>query len=323
MDPVLASVLKPLSRFLDASFIRERGLVELNCNAPCEIWLEYADSGYEKLCIPELTISYWDRLCNVLAATSGQIYSADYAPLVSTRLPQGHRFEAVVNRASETGISVSIRMKRDINLSFADFGLNEFDIVKIKKAVKDGSNIVISGGTSSGKTSFSNLLIESIPLEKRLFIIEDTRELNAPHSNKLSFVVARNEKEEAKILGYDQVIDHAMRSRPDQVLLGEISIKNAHPCLLLLNTGHRGLLTTIHADSPEMVLEEGFAQRIELAGKVVDRSSLRDYLYSAIDLIIQIRKTPSGKRQADPVFIEREKTKPRLYKQNERKLRAA
>ncbi|MBP6098370.1 MAG: Flp pilus assembly complex ATPase component TadA [Candidatus Levybacteria bacterium] len=302
MDPVLEGVLFPLLKFLDPEYIAETGLMEINCNEPGKIWLEYSDQGYESVHIPELTISFWGRLCNVLAACSGQFYDAYSIPIVSAKLPYGHRFEGMVNSASETGLSVSIRMQREAPLSFSDFGLTKMEADFLVEKISTGANIVISGGTSSGKTTLANLLVKHIPLEKRIFLIEDTRELNIPHENKLSFVVARNDREGETILGYERVIDHAMRSRPDQILLGEISIKNAHPCLLLLNTGHKGLLTTIHSNSPDMVLDEGFYQRIELAGKQIDRESLSHYLRKVIDVIVQVHKTSSGTREVTEIW---------------------
>lgn len=303
MDPILESVLKPLLQYLDPEYIETHGLMEINCNEPGELWLEFDKKGYEAVHIPELTLNFWGRLFNVLAASSGQLYHPDKSPTVSVKLPGGHRFQGIFNNLTyDTGISVSIRLKRDIDLDYADFGITPAEEAFLKKVISQGGNIVVSGGTSSGKTSLANIFVKSIPLDKRVLLIEDTREIDLPHRNKSCAVVPRNETENEKVLNYDRVIDHAMRSRPDQILLGEISNTNVNPCLFLLCSGHRGLLTTIHADSPSHVLKRAFAQRMELTGAKVDRRDLTEYLEEAIDVIVQVQRTSSGARRVTEIW---------------------
>ncbi len=136
-----------------------------------------------------------------------------------------------------------------------------------------------------------NALLRSIPADKRVLCVEDTREVDLAHiKNKNFYVVSRNEANPK--LGYGEVFDHMMRSRPQIIIAGELSIRNAYPALLLMNSGHRGFMCTMRANSARMALEEGFYQRITLGAQAVIKNDLVDYLRSAIDLVIQCGLRP-------------------------------
>ena len=245
-------------------------------------------------------------------------------PIVSTRLPGGHRFEAMLGKTViESGVSVSIRIKRNFRAGLDTFGVSSNarhllagrlnspvsspgirslagvpgDVAAwLAQSVAEGRNILISGGTSSGKTTLLNALVQSIPEDKRVLCVEDTREVDLPHiKNKNFYVVSRNEANPN--VGYGEVFDHMMRSHPQIIIAGELSIRNAYPALLLMNSGHRGFMCTMHANSARMALEEGFYQRITLSGRAVIKRDLVEYLKSAIDLVIQCGPGPDGKRR--------------------------
>ncbi|MBN9344453.1 MAG: Flp pilus assembly complex ATPase component TadA, partial [Holosporales bacterium] len=157
---------------------------------------------------------------------------------------------------------------------------------------EEGANILISGGTSSGKTTFMNMLLQSIPKDKRILILEDTRELNVPHENHVHYVVSRNEKNPT--LDYPQMIDHLMRSRPDIILMGELSMANSYPILRLLNSGHAGFMCTLHANSCEAALSWAIPQNIAFSGH--ETKGVKEFLYEAVDLVIQLHRNDQGKR---------------------------
>src|SRR6185437_8005785 len=167
VDAVLGAKLEPLE-----SLLKRRGLVELNANRPGEIWLEFADGRRAAEKAPALTADYWRKLCHVLANSAGVVFDPETQPFVSTRLPGGHRFEAMVSLFCETGLSISIRMFRHAGVTLADFGLTGVWTEKVVLAVQDGKTVFVSGGTSSGKTSLLTLLVEEIPREKRILTVE-------------------------------------------------------------------------------------------------------------------------------------------------------
>lgn len=319
-DAVLEAKLEPLSGYL-----KRPNVEEISANEPGKIGLDIVGKGTKWETDSRLSLRYWDELCHILANKAGATFDAERQPVVSTRLPGGHRFEAMMGKTvTETGISVSIRIKRDFRADLDAFGvagdgMNLFAAGERKtalssqsaaalaalpadvkawlaEAVSDGRNILISGGTSSGKTTLLNALVRYIHPEKRVLVVEDTREVDLPHlKNKNFFVVSRNEANPN--VGYGEVFDHMMRSHPQIIIAGELSIRNAYPALLLMNSGHKGFLCTMHANNARMALEEGFYQRITLSGKPMIKSDLIEYLHGAIDLVIQCGVAADGRRK--------------------------
>ena len=295
-DAVLAAKLEPLMPFL-----KKRGLVELNANRPGEVILEFPDGKRVIEKAPALTGHYWRHLCYVIANAAGKVFDPETQPFVSERIPGGHRFEAMISNFSEWGISVSIRMFRYSGATLESFGLTGAWAERLVELVRAGSNIIISGGTSSGKTTLMNVLIPSIPADKRILTVEDTRELRVPHKDCNHFVPPRHASHDRPAaVDYPKIIDHLMRSRPDMVIPGELSITNTFPTLRLLNTGHKGLMCTVHANSARLALEQAIPFNVSLAGvKVVD---LVPYLRRTIDLVVQVMKIGGGARRVVEIW---------------------
>jgi Flp pilus assembly CpaF family ATPase len=291
IDAVLGAKLEPVDAVL-----KRRGLVELNANRPGEVWLEFADGRRIAEKAPRLTADYWRKLCHILANNAGVVFDPETQPIVSTRLPGGHRFEAMVSGFCETGLSVSIRMFRHAGVGLEDFGLSGDWADKIVCAVKAGNTVFVSGGTSSGKTTLLNVLVERIPEGKRVLTVEDTRELRVPHRDRNHFTPPRHSASGAvAAVDYAKIIDHLMRSRPDIVIAGELSVANTFPSLRLLNTGHRGFMCTVHANSARLALEEAVEFNCNLAGhRIVD---LARYMRRTVDLVVQVMRVSGGRRK--------------------------
>ncbi len=296
VDAVLDAKLEPLGGFL-----KRRGLVELNANRPGEVWLEFADGRRAAEKAPALTADYWRRLCHILANNAGVIFDPETQPFVSTRLPGGHRFEAMISGFCETGLSASVRMYRHAGVTLADFGLTGEWAAKIIAAVKAGSTVFVSGGTSSGKTTLLNVLVEEIPHGRRILTVEDTRELRIPHRDRNHFVPPRHSAgDNPAAVDYAKIIDHLMRSRPDIVIAGELSIRNTFPSLRLLNTGHKGFMCTVHANSAKLAVDEAVQFNCNLAGhRIVD---LPRYMRRTVDLVIQVMRVAGGGRRVVEVW---------------------
>ncbi len=282
---VLVTKLKPLEALL-----KSPSLIELSVVRSGEVILEIADQGFEYREVPELTTKYWESLCYTLGNLKGEAFNPETQPRMSTRLPGGHRFEAMIGKSVESGLSVSIRLNRQIAVSLVDFGLPENIQSELIEAVEEGQSMIISGGTSSGKTTFLKAVIQYIPLEKRILTVEDTRELELPHVNKVQYVVSRNEKDPT--IDWPQVIDHLMRSRPDIIIAGELSIANTFSLISLLDTGHKGFMTTVHSNSCQLALEETIPTKVHLSGRNIP--SISNYLKKTVDWVIQIQKVQEG-----------------------------
>jgi len=305
MTSLLKILLEPLRPFL-----KIKNLKEISVLRQKEVGLEIDGKGYTFVEVQELNYDYWKMLCHVLANINGLIFNLETHPILSTSFQDPetkkfHRFEAMLGPFVKDEISISIRLHRAHNKTFKDFGMTDLLIEKIRNSVRCQKSILISGGTSSGKTTFLNLLAQEIPLSKRILTVEDTQELILPHKNWKSYLIPRGETNGS--ITYQSVIDHFMRSRPDIVLTGEVSTRNSFPILRLLNTGHKGFMCTIHANSPELALESAFEQNLNLSGYKVEK--VFDFLKKTIDLVIQIESKDSDKKRIQSIWEKEENSR--------------
>jgi pilus assembly protein CpaF len=221
-------------------------------------------------------------------------------PMVDARLPDGGRINVVAEPLAIDGISVSIRKFRKDPLTPDDLiGLGTFDAgigQLLEIAVKARCNILISGGTSSGKTSLLNALATFIPETERVVSIEDTAELSLGHAH-----VVRLESRPGGFDGEGEVsirdlLRNSLRMRPDRIVVGEVRGAEVIEMMQAMNTGHDGSMGTIHASSPRECL-----YRLEMlagfAGFQGSESSLRRQIANAIDFIVQIGRLPGGQRR--------------------------
>jgi type IV secretion system protein VirB11 len=158
----------------------------------------------------------------------------------------------------------------------------------LQEAVKQKRNILISGGTSSGKTTFVNALLREIPPDERLILIEDTPELQVEHQNAVGLIAARGELGEAELTAEDLLIA-SLRMRPDRIILGEIRGREAVTFLRAVNTGHPGSISTIHADSPERAVDQ-LALLVMETGTRMGWEDVVRYVRSSLDIIVQLHR---------------------------------
>jgi len=152
--------------------------------------------------------------------------------------------------------------------------------------VKDRKTILISGGTSTGKTTFLNALLREVPVEERVIVVEDTAEVQLHGPNDLGLIAVKGELGEA-LINTDDLLQAALRLRPDRILLGELRGKEAVSFLRAVNTGHPGSFSTIHANSTAGALEQ-LALMVMQSGLGLSRSETIDYARSVIDVVVQL-----------------------------------
>ncbi|GLQ99757.1 CpaF family protein [Dyella mobilis] len=220
-------------------------------------------------------------------------------PMVDARLPDGGRLNAIIEPLSVTGPCVSIRKFRKEPFTPDDLLARKmFDKsihALLRAAVMGRCNILISGGTSSGKTSLLNALASFIPHTERVITVEDTAELslNHPHVVRLESRMGGFEGDGA--VSIRDLVRNSLRMRPDRIVVGEVRSSEVLEMLQAMNTGHDGSMSTIHANSPRDAL-----YRMEMlcgfAGFQGTESSLRRQIASAIDFIIQITRLNNGRR---------------------------
>jgi pilus assembly protein CpaF len=224
----------------------------------------------------------------------------DSSPMVDARLADGSRVNAIIPPLALDGPHVSIRKFRRDVLSGDDLlknrTLTENMVKFVRGCVKARLNILISGGTGSGKTTFLNMLSESIPHNERIVTIEDSAELQLrqPH-------VVRLETRPPNIEGTGQVtqrqlVINALRMRPDRIILGEVRGAEALDMLQAMNTGHDGSLTTLHANAPRDALTR-LETMIQMAATNIGEKAMRQQVASAIDIVIQLSRLSDGRRK--------------------------
>jgi pilus assembly protein CpaF len=255
-------------------------------------------------CLEETDIHFKDNdhllhVINRIVARIGRRID-ESSPIVDARLPDGSRVNAIIPPLALDGPSLSIRRFREIPFVIDDLiargTLNENIAKFLSCAVKARLNILISGGTSAGKTTLLNILSSYVSDSERIVTIEDTAELRLQQRH-----IVRLESRPSNIEGRGSItqrdlVKNALRMRPDRIIVGEVRGAEALDMLQAMNTGHEGSLTTVHANSPRDALSR-IETLVLLAGIDLSQRSIREQIGSAFDLIIQVKRLPDGTRR--------------------------
>ncbi|BBF68406.1 P-type DNA transfer ATPase VirB11 [Sphingomonas bisphenolicum] len=303
--PFLDAYLAPISGVLV-----QPDVTDIYINHPGEIWIERLGGGIEREEVPALTEAGLWRLARQIASLSHQGINREH-PLLSARLPDGSRVQIVAPPATRGPLAMAIRRHVSASLTLEDYARSgAFDepepeaaelpaisrddrVSMLADAVRQRKTILISGGTSTGKTTFLNALMREIPREERLILIEDTPELQVDHPNVVGLVAVKGELGEAKV-NADDLLQASLRMRPDRIILGELRGTEAYTFLRAINTGHPGSMTTIHADSPAKAIEQ-LALIILQSGTRLTRDDIAHYIRGTVDLFVQLERR-GGKR---------------------------
>lgn len=317
----LQSYLAPLASLLDRIDV-----TDLYINAPDEVWVETLGGQTERHLVAGLDATVLTRLARQIAAHSHQGINREH-PILSATLPGGERVQIVAPPATRGPIAFAIRKHVSSDLRLCDYvATGAFDGARrgasdtpddvaprlrrlldagdvqtmLTEAVHGRRNILVSGGTSTGKTTFLNAIIREIPTHERLIFIEDTPELLLRHSNAVGLLAARSPLGEAAVTAED-LLNASLRMRPDRVILGELRGPEAFTFLRAVNTGHPGSMTTVHADSPERAIEQ-VALLVLQGGARLRREDVIHYVRSTIDVFIQLTRV-AGRRSVSEIRL--------------------
>lgn len=225
-------------------------------------------------------------------------------PYVDARLKDGSRVNAIIEPLSIDGPALTIRKFKKGGISaekYLEFGSMSKSIVDfLKICVENGLNIVISGGTGSGKTSLLNMISSFIPANERIVTVEDAAELQMQQEHVVRLETRPANMEGTGAVHIRDLIKNALRMRPDRIVVGECRDGAALDMLQAMNTGHDGSMTTTHANSPRECIS-----RLEtlclMAGMDLPVRAIREQIASAVNLIIQISRLPDGSRKINSV----------------------
>lgn len=318
----LETYLDPLKKVFE-----EEGVNEISINRPFEIWVEKrGDIRYESM--PDLDLDHLRGLALLVAQSTEQRVSEE-APLLSATLPNGYRIQIVIPPACEPGtIGMSIRKPSAMKLDLDSYEkMGAFDNTAIEEVVDENSkklktllaekqikeflrtavltkqNIIISGGTSTGKTTFTNAMLKTIPSEERLITVEDAREIDlASHPNRMHLLASKGGQGRAKVTTQD-LIEACLRLRPDRIIVGELRGSEAFSFLRAINTGHPGSISTLHADTPAMAIEQ-LKLMVMQAGLGMPPSEIKQYILNVVDIVVQLKRAEKGRRYISEIYFK-------------------
>ena len=319
----LRSFLQPL-----APWLARDDITEILVNRPEEIWVERQGvAEMERIEVAELTSTALGRLATQVARANHQGVNRA-RPLLSGRLPGGERIQIIAPPATREHLAIAIRKHVQVDLDLGDYATAgafadvltshddapDADKMRLRQLLDRGAileflqatiaarkNILISGGTSSGKTTFLNALLKHIAPHERIITIEDTAEVSLHRPNALGLIAVRGDTGEASVSTED-LLQAALRMRPDRLMLGEMRGAEAFSYLRAVNTGHPGSISTIHADSPRGAIEQ--VALLALQARVnLGRAEIIEYARSIIDVVVQLKRNSAGRRIVARIWL--------------------
>ncbi|PAF53016.1 ATPase [Helicobacter sp. 13S00482-2] len=282
---------------------------EIQFNSSKDMYL-VRGSSYEKVSESLFDERFLMNFCEQLA-NSRNLFFNTQVPHLSCSIPNTrYRVNALhPSISAQNKIALCIRIPNENKFPIEAFKLGDklkaknIHYADILNLVREAKNILVSGGTASGKTSFVNCLIEEIPLDERIITIEDSPELHLKNPNLVSILVAKNENSN---YSYETALNDAMRMSPQRLLLGEIDTKNVSLFLRLANTGHSGMISTLHSNSVQDAI---FAINLNIkigSKKDIDSKDLLDFFIRGMDFIIQIKKINNERVIEDVLDVKKD-----------------
>jgi type IV secretion system protein VirB11 len=288
-------------------------VMELCINRPLQAFLETRD-GWRSEPLPFADFEWCTRFAKLVANSTQQRIDAT-APLLSASLPSGERVQIVMPPATTAGcVAIAIRRPADQVWSIEELSQRgifrrtlkagrklddtEEELLRLlgssdyeafmRLAVRSRKNILVSGPTGSGKTTWTKALIREIPSEERLITIEDARELILDrHPNHVRLFYSKDDQGLARVTP-KQLLESCLRMKPDRILLAELRAEEAFDYLRNVNSGHPGSITSVHATSAELAFEQlVLLIKQNPGGRELARSDIKSLLYLLIDVVIQ------------------------------------
>lgn len=279
--------------------LKENEVTEIMVNGPNEIYIEMNGKLLKEESVSFINDEHIIRTIQRMIQPVGRTID-NSNPMVDARLKDGSRLNAIIPPLAINGPVLTIR-KFKKNLKTIDELLRTGTLTPymarfLEAAVKAKLNILVCGGTGSGKTTLLNVLSSFIDSKERIVTIEDAAELNLSQEHVVSLETKPSTYEGVHNIGIRELVINALRMRPDRIIVGEVRGKEAFDMLQAMNTGHDGSLTTLHANSPQDALNR-LETMVLMAGMEIPIKAIREYIESAIDLVVDINRLSDGKRK--------------------------
>ena len=289
--------LKPIEHL-----ILDESISEVMVNGPDRVFIE--KQGFLQQ-VPGVSLGERSLMVAVknIARRLGDDIS-ESKPVLDSRLPDGSRVAAVIPPCSLGGVTLTIRKFNTRHFEIEDLirtgTLDRALANHLEDYVLARKNILISGGTGTGKTTLLSILGKFIPGDERVLVIEDTAEIHLAQENLVRFE-ARREQNGLPGVAIRDLLKAALRHRPDRILLGEVRSGEAFDLLQLLNTGHSGTLSTIHASSAQQGLAR-FTSCVLQSGVDIPYKAIRSNIADSLNLVVHLERRP-GRRFISEVLL--------------------
>lgn len=289
----LSALLAPIQPFLQDATVSE-----VLINGPSQIFVERRGQL-------ELTDARFESAAHVLAALRNVAqfagtYIDERKPILEARLPDGSRLEAVLSPIAQDGPAVSIRRFSRVTMTLerlVEFGALGGDAAESLAAMVTAKcNILVAGGTGSGKTSLLNVLAACAPEGERVLVLEDTRELEIARRHVVYLEARKPDEQGAGAISIRDLFRASLRMRPDRIIVGEIRGAEALDMVQAMVSGHGGCLSTLHASYPRDTLTR-LETMCMMSDVEIPLSAIRMQVGSGIDLIVQVGRMPDGSRK--------------------------
>ncbi len=277
-------------------------VTEVMCNDYDEIWVE-RDGRVTRADVAFGSRDEYRTVIEKIVSAVGRRVD-ESSPMVDARLPDGSRVNAIVPPLAVHGPCLTIRRFSEDPFTAQDliaFGSLSDDLALVLEACVRGKlNVLVSGGTATGKTTMLNVLSRFIPEHERIITVEDAAELQLQQPHVVTLEARPANAEGQGHVAIRDLVRNTLRMRPDRIVVGECRGGEALDMLQAMNTGHEGSLTTLHANSPRDALQR-LEMLVLMAGVDLPERAIREVITSAIDIVIQITRLPDGSRKVTSV----------------------
>ena len=303
----------------------DESITEIMVNSPNRIYVERRG----KLELVETTFMGKEEVLTTIERIVGPLGKRidESSPMVDARLPDGSRVHAIISPLALDGPVLTIRkfprrrVTIDDYLAYGSLSAGMADFLRL--SVRAAKNMIIAGGTGTGKTTLLNILSGFIPEGERLITIEDSAELQLKQAHVVRLETRPNNIEGKGEVAIRELVRNALRMRPNRIIVGECRGPEALDMLQAMNTGHEGSLTTIHANSPVDALRR-LENLVLLAGMELPLKAVRELIYSSIHIIVQLARCSDGGRRVKSIseicgFYEGEIQIQEIFKYDQRR----
>jgi type IV secretion system protein VirB11 len=293
MSILLRKNLEPLREFLDNPNFKEIAITK-----PYHLNIEMISGKWITKENKKLSLTYLYGLSRLLAVNEGKKFNEEES-ILSATIDGKHRVNVVYGKQTNHDISITIRLKRNASFELSNFEISKDDQERLKELVKQKKNILISGGTGTGKTTLLNALTKFIPLEERIITIENAREIEIEHQNHDALTYLADDSEKiAKLL------NATLRMRPDRIIIGELRNENSYLFLRAANTGHEGTLSTIHANTPKGAVDALIHNIKSTSKSSHDEQRLREEIEKNIHAVVQLKREYLNDKMIVKAYLE-------------------